>query len=386
MLLIWQGTRFPIQTILASKGMVWFGRISYSTYLIHWPIIVFWLYLSIDPPSPTQKVLLLALSILGGALLDSLVAQRFRYARGSHPSVWRFPATQIGLIVLVAMFCAVAMLTNGIPSRFALVPRVAEYRDENVFPFLRDYGDGVVHIAGKGAGKVLIFGDSMAQNYVPAILGLDGIQNAEIDIVSRGGCVLAKDAVLVNFGSQDEDCLALRDRLYRVDERYDLVIWSQNWLGYASSLHWHGADGSLKRAFSEGVTFSGWSDAIDRTIDYFAMRARKVVVIGPQVSVDNVNPIIRRIGPVTNIARIAAGFAAMRESSEDSRGPIEKGIRALVTGKNDTLYIDPRSIICGERQCRLSNGDVSYYLDSLHNTSAAIPALRSGLERAGLRL
>jgi hypothetical protein len=273
------------------------------------------------------------------------------------------------------------------PARFSLVPSVAKYRDESLFPFLRDYGDGIVHIGSGGNARVLIFGDSMAQNYIPAILQLDGIRNARVDIVSRGGCVLAKDAVLVNYGAPDRACVRMRDYLYGIQDQYDLVIWSQNWLGYGTTLRWEDDKHELTSAFEGVPTFSGWRDGIARTLEHFAVRAKRIVVIGPAVTVDNVNPILQRIGPSTDIRSIAAELASMRVSSSVGREPIAKGIRDLLTSLPNTLYIDPRAIICkDEQRCRLSEGGVSYFLDSLHNTSAAIPMLRAGLENAGLRL
>lgn len=387
MLLIWQGQRSPIRSVLANRWMVWFGRISYSTYLVHWPIIVFWLYLSVDAPSVAEKFGLLLVSVAAGQLLDSSVTQRFRYAQSEKTRRWRFPALQVSLIGLIGVICGATITTAGIPARFELVPSVAKYRDESLFPFLRDFNDGIVHIGSAGNGRVLIFGDSMVQNYIPAILQLDGIRNAQVDIVSRGGCVLAKDAVLVNYGSPDRECVRLRDYLYGIQDQYDLVIWSQNWLGYGTNLRWEDDKHELRSAFGGVTTFSGWRDGIARTLKHFSERAKKVVVIGPPVMVDNVNPILQRIGPSTDIRSIAAQLTSMRESSTVGRESIEEGIRDLVTSRPNMLYIDPRAIICKDRQrCRLSEGGVSYYLDGLHNTSAAIPMLRAGLKNAGLGL
>ena len=182
-----------------------------------------------------------------------------------------------------------------------------------------------MHIGSKGSSRVLIFGDSMVQNYVPALLQLDGIRNAEIDIVSRGGCVLAVKAVLINYGSRDTDCLKLRDYLYGIDEHYDLVIWSQNWLGYGDSLHWEAIGRHSSRAFSGSPDFSGWQNGIDRTLAYFATKSKKIVVIGPPVTVDNVNPIIGRIGPLTNISGIAAQLDLMRVARQTTESQSKKG-------------------------------------------------------------
>jgi len=386
MLVIWQGQRLPLQRVLGNPWMVWFGKISYSTYLVHWPVVVFWLYLSVTPPSTAEKVALFILSVAAGQTLDTFVAQRFRYPRSEQQRRWVFPAAQTSLVAFIGLTCGVVVATGGLPARFTLVPSVSEYRNASLFPFLRDYGDGVLHLGSPGRGRVLIFGDSMAQNYIPAILQLDGIRNAEIDIVSRGGCVLARTAVLVNYHSPDENCVALRDQVYRMDGQYDLVIWSQNWLGYGPSLNWETDGGRLTPAFVDGVTFDGWRVGVETTLAHFEPLAKKIVVIGPQVPVTNVNPIISRIGPLTDIAAVSELLGAMREVPTESYESMKNNLRALVATRPKTLYIDPHSMICSDRHCRLSDGQFSYYLDSLHNTSAAIPTLRQGLERAGLTL
>ncbi len=385
-LMIWRGHQPLLRGVIANPVIVWFGRISYSTYLVHWPIIVFWLYLSIEPWSFGDKLLLLSLSVLCGQLLHSFVEQRFRYAQTvPQRRSPRFATALIGALAVAGVLCGAVTLTGGLPGRMAFVPEIAEYSRESQFQFLRDYGDGVLNIEKPGSRRILLFGDSMLQNYVPAILELDGIRDADTQIVSRGGCVLAEGAVLINSGSPDTECLELRDYLYRLDDEYEMVIWSQNWLDYGDSLHWEVATGERAPAFQDTAVFEGWREGILRTLSHFESRARQVVVIGPPVTIENVNAIVRRIGPLTNISRIPERFNLMSESSTDARRSMETNIRRLASNSANTLYIDPRSIICDHETCHLWNGQFSYYLDSLHNTAAATPLLRIGLEQAGLR-
>ena len=102
-LVIWQGQQVGMQRLIGNRPLAWFGRISYSTYLVHWPIIVFWRYLSIESLSLVDKVTLFLLSVAGGQLLYSLVEQRFRYEHGEQPrSTPRFLVGITGVVAAVA--------------------------------------------------------------------------------------------------------------------------------------------------------------------------------------------------------------------------------------------------------------------------------------------
>ena len=47
-LLIYAGGAGVIGRLLSQRHVVWFGKISYSLYLVHWPVIVFWRWLTYD--------------------------------------------------------------------------------------------------------------------------------------------------------------------------------------------------------------------------------------------------------------------------------------------------------------------------------------------------
>lgn len=387
MLIIWLGGRESLRCLLSNRPMVWLGRISYSTYLVHWPIVVFWLYLAIGPPSLTEKFVLLGVCLLGGQALYRLVEHRFRYpAAGQGAGGDRFRMGMAGTLGAVAVVCALPLVTAGLPGRMALVPEAAEYRRQSQFQFLRDYADGVMSVGSEGGARVLFFGDSMMQNYIPAILQIDGFRNARVDIVSRGGCVLAKDALLVNHGAPDRECLELRERLYSLKGPYDIVAWGQSWMGYDRNLYWQARGTEPVPAFPDGYSAGGWTAGIERTLEHFRTISKQVVVIGPAATVSNVNSVLARIGPLTDVAAIPRTFGAMRQSSTAETEVMSRSIRAIVSREGGDLYIDPRQIVCAGGQCRLWSGKYSYYLDELHYTAAATRMLREGLEQQGLRL
>lgn len=68
---------FIIKLLLENKPTVFIGKISYSLYLVHWPLIVFWFYLE-DNITIVDKILIVSISILISILMYKYIEQRFR--------------------------------------------------------------------------------------------------------------------------------------------------------------------------------------------------------------------------------------------------------------------------------------------------------------------
>lgn len=78
-LLMVLGGMNPLSKLILSNPVSrFFGRLSYSLYLTHWPIIVFWRYYTNSPLSPVEMVLVSALSIGTAFLLYRFVETRLR--------------------------------------------------------------------------------------------------------------------------------------------------------------------------------------------------------------------------------------------------------------------------------------------------------------------
>lgn len=76
-LLIYSGKESKFRILLTNKLSVFIGLISYSLYLVHWPIIVFWNYLDSEI-SRYDKIMLLFLSLIFAYVSFRLIEQPFR--------------------------------------------------------------------------------------------------------------------------------------------------------------------------------------------------------------------------------------------------------------------------------------------------------------------
>jgi peptidoglycan/LPS O-acetylase OafA/YrhL len=80
-LAIFGGVSPRLGWILGNRLMVGIGRISYSLYLVHWPIIVFYSYHRLAPLDHLEQSLICGASILAAALMYTYIEQPFRDPR-----------------------------------------------------------------------------------------------------------------------------------------------------------------------------------------------------------------------------------------------------------------------------------------------------------------
>lgn len=72
------GTSTTFGWLLGNRPMVGIGKISYSLYLIHWPMIVFYSYHRLAPLNPAEQVLICVVAIAAAALMYRYIEQPFR--------------------------------------------------------------------------------------------------------------------------------------------------------------------------------------------------------------------------------------------------------------------------------------------------------------------
>ncbi len=100
------------------------GRISYSVYLVHWPLIVFYRYWALVPPSPRELAALFVLSLVLGGLLYVLV-ERFYRASPEPKVAWLFVGTDAIRTAGAALESLIAKRQAAIFSIFLLLPLAA---------------------------------------------------------------------------------------------------------------------------------------------------------------------------------------------------------------------------------------------------------------------
>lgn len=101
--------------LLNAAVLTFIGRISYSLYLVHWPVFAIWRYINVEPLTPVQTALAIAASFGLAVLSYSAIETPFRKAE-------RLPDRRaIGFLSLssatVAAVGLIFILSNGLPGR-----------------------------------------------------------------------------------------------------------------------------------------------------------------------------------------------------------------------------------------------------------------------------
>ena len=244
-----------IGKILSLKPMVFIGKISYSLYLWHWPVIVFLKYIYIKEVPTVLMVGALVLSFVLAWLSWKFIETPFRKKQ--------VYATRRPLFVFAAVLSAVFIglgawlySSGGVPSRFP--PDVIRHaKEDNPLSKLRGLDqlerDGAPPIVGDTESseqpRLLLWGDSHAMSLLPVLDSMgkekqEGIYAA----VSPGTPPIAGVYLLMDGkGGPDRGTQVIE---FVKEKKIERVLITARWAIYSRGK----PDGSLKRLVSDSET------------------------------------------------------------------------------------------------------------------------------------
>ncbi len=114
------------QRLLSNPASRYVGLISYSLYLVHWPVIVFANMLSIGHQSATEKTFLILVIFVLAIAQYHLIETPLRYPVGKRKRPFSAPGafprttlTALGSAVLVVTIASIIHTKRGFPARYA---------------------------------------------------------------------------------------------------------------------------------------------------------------------------------------------------------------------------------------------------------------------------
>lgn len=364
-LLIAFPTQSGLNKVLSSKGFVFVGLISYPLYLFHQPLISFIHFFEIKMSGIVMFTIVTLLSSFAAWLTYKYIETPVRKVAHSKNTKKPF-IVYSSLISTIPLFAVIGLFiakSNGFEERFKyLNPFALSVSKAHAATFHENFNRGFF-VSEETQSKALFVGDSVLQQYVlPMKMALNLEQ---VDVVSRGGCVLLKGVNFVDRFS-DISCNDIRDKLYDLNKKYDYVVISQSWASYDSAV----------LNFSESNDkFIRWSTLLDQTIEHFLQFSDNVIVIGAHLAVDGTSD----IQPSLMISPSSLANALLEQEVKNiDELTNSDAFFANYSQKQSVTVIQPYDIFCDE-VCKLSNGEWSFFSDEQHLSSASTAFVKEQL-------
>ncbi len=181
--------------LLSNRGVVYVGRISYSLYLWHWPVIVFARYWELFEFGPWTPLICVAASFALASLSYHCVETPFR-RRGAIGRHRLFALAGVSAALLGAVSLT-ALATNGMAFRNAEAARVADATSGELARFNRSPclklggaipAPGECILGRASQPDVILWGDSHAAQLAAALDALGKERGVGIRQITKAGC------------------------------------------------------------------------------------------------------------------------------------------------------------------------------------------------------
>jgi len=348
--------------LLANRGMVGIGLISYPLYLWHWPLLSYANIVTGGPPAVSVRLAIMAASVALAWATYRCVELPIRNTPALHPRLFR------GCVALMAglLFCGAMVTTRGWPEvRLADAGRIiSQARADWDFPT----GEPVVVEGQRNGGKVLFLGDSYIQQLYPRIRHLaaqpDGLPGS-VQFLTDGGCAPLPGVERRSAPACGE--LARQGYLLARSDEVKSVVIGGSWLGVLGRGDYY-RSGDPRRALldlRDEATLDEVLGALETELAALGAAGKNVYLV--------LNP--------PGGAAADPGFAADLRLSGASRLPV-KAVplaehRQRVGFINDRLRrvaaeagvtsIDPANWVCDARRCVFTDqAGIPYFKDATH--------------------
>lgn len=368
------------QLSLGNPVAAYMGRISYSVYLIHWPIIVFYTYaFSVTRLSSVEMLIITLASIAAGAAMHRYIERPFRSRSNYRQPAFRVAVTVFaGAIIALALTANAARLDGGFawrlpPDAAAMVPA---WSDRGSIMGSRGC-TGICEFGTPGKPTILVFGDSHVDHYTKALERLYG-DKFFFREAQASSCFVGASLISPRFGKPNPDCLAANQlaKKWLAEGNAAAIIHAQYWDAYQKS--------GLENPNGTTIKFATIEDMYRRQIAdvkaLYAGYSGPIILLGSNVPT---NLSCYRRPSYLTLPCPAVPDRALKAA-------FAKEIRAAASSWPQMHFVDPEDIICDDERCQYLNksGDVLYtdrHHFSFEGAKIVAPHIMDELQKALVR-
>ncbi len=364
-----------IKRALKFRPLVWLGDVSYSWYLWHWPMIVFFIVLW-----PGNQIAVLAAAF--GSLVPALASYYFienQFRINSNSPRHRKSTSRIFLVSVFAPLLVSVVVIVGASTGYGLHRNISPGLTESIayksgcqmdiLPFPQK---NCLFVRTPGRPLILLIGDSQAGvNSDPLYVATKSL-NLNFAVWFNNGCPIFPRPTV-----ERNDCQAYLNALPELITKLNpaIILIANTSTLYTTT----GAQrGGLTITKKNGKPPSTYQEAIDTWINELSatlsrpeLSSRRVVVVG-QV------PPSRFLSP--SILRPKVSTQSFDLSSSSDRNLIIERERGVVNRYSNSFLFDTADYLCPEGKCKYSIDGEDAYNDSLHLTVKGAMLLSDGFK------
>lgn len=380
-----------VARLLSATPAVALGRVSYSWYLWHWPLLAFVRANSLDHGSLLRDgaVALFALGLawVTFQFIEDPIRRR-RLGAG-----WSSQRTLAAAVAGTVVVCAVAFCLMEWERVLALQPGggydslQAAVHDRNPRRSSCHYEMDEVQFAprqactfAQGQGhetEVVVWGDSHADHLVPMVEA--AAASVGLGVVQRtmSSCPPYLGGLPYNSGQDMSRCVAFNmsvfDDLAKEPGRISGVVLSARWGSWHRRPAFWDNEGGGGQAYKirppDGrATLSTLESRLRATVQAITALGLKVAVVAP-------SPELRSPAPWCLARRNIEACATPRIVWEAHQADLMAGMRRVVDGIPGARIVDPLPALCGEITCPPVRDGIILYKDEHHLTATGARSL-----------
>jgi len=382
----------PIQHALAWPALVQLGRVSYSWYLWHWPILVLARHYAIRELTERERLGLVLLSLMVAAASWRWIERPFRGQGAKFDRSDMFRAA-LGAGVLLAGLGLAMVWSGGWPARYPQPALQLLDQSKAVDPQLEtcamlsgaELRAGAACILGPEGGappRLVVWGDSQAAAMLPLWRELALRHQLRVLFLGKVGCgpLLDVERLDLSFGCRDHAAAAI-DLINRLPADTPVIL-SARWTHYTNRPAVGSEDHAEVRLVDLGGAPGGEADndaalmaGLGRTLQ--ALGARPLLMIGtvPEIGFHVPSSLARAIHLGRNV-----DLRPMLSSYRQRQAPFLKLLHRLPT-PNTLRFADPAELLCSGPRCELLEDNQVLYLDHVHLSATGSLRLAPLVER-----
>ncbi|MXJ78647.1 acyltransferase family protein, partial [Escherichia coli] len=347
----------PAGYLLRNKLFVSIGIVSYSVYLIHWPLLVFYKYYIFRPINTLEKASIVSVSIFLAYVSYYFIENKFR--RINLSSINKMAVSFSIVFISVLSVSHIIYTNNGYSFR---VNEYFKQKMNNSGEFhLQQYGGNGyyagAHIIGdKTASKVsaVLMGDSFARQYAHAI-----------DVNSQGhkfitslndGCFFSRNYTTFYAGLPDPKCQQRLNFAIDYSNKFNVpVIFGMRWIGY---------EGMVSDPQGNQQKFNDENEFINFSINNIknniaALNNKKVVILGAPPGTDGVGGVEKCVNRPSYLPLVCTRYLSTDDKDTFNKR-MNSAIRSALNGYNNVLFIDPYDYLCKDGKCITMTNDYQF--------------------------